>query len=326
MSDRPIVQWTFLQYKKLKKGSAPIQSFLNSATQIGSKILIYGGCDYYGEAVNQLFLYDTVNYQWSKPADVADFQEDHPGGRYGHTASLIEMHPPKIMIYGGMVGGGTFEFEAPDGLDTTGPSEIERPFMSWRRKGKKKETIEETDDAVYFLTLNADNWLWSKPLINSPKEVKPLARAEHSACKFGTNEIAIFGGWTNRPTNDMWTFNFVNMEWKEVVTSGIQPRARYRHTCEILGVKMFILGGSDNNEDEAEKCRNLGIHELSLETMQWSHPEIKGSDPFPRSGHSSAVIGAQYIGIFGGKLNNQVLLECSGLYFRANCSSFFRFI
>lgn len=46
-SDLPLVQWSFLQFKKtVNKGSAPINCFLHSATQIGSKILIYGGCDY----------------------------------------------------------------------------------------------------------------------------------------------------------------------------------------------------------------------------------------------------------------------------------------
>ena len=44
----PLVQWSFLQYKKQSNGinnnSEPIECFLHSATQIGSKILIYGGC------------------------------------------------------------------------------------------------------------------------------------------------------------------------------------------------------------------------------------------------------------------------------------------
>lgn len=109
MGDRPLVQWSFFQFKS-KKGSgkkelsAPSPCFLHSATQIGSKILIYGGCDYFGEALNQLFIYDTATFQWSAPSDAeSNFQEDHPGCRYGHSATLVEMHPPKIMIYGGMV-------------------------------------------------------------------------------------------------------------------------------------------------------------------------------------------------------------------------------
>jgi len=99
-----IVQWSFLQLKKVQKKAFPLPCFLQCSSQIGSKFLVYGGCDYYGEALNQLFLFDTVALQWSAPSDGSDFQEDHPGSRYGHTSTVIEMHPPKIMIYGGMVG------------------------------------------------------------------------------------------------------------------------------------------------------------------------------------------------------------------------------
>ncbi len=250
MDNQPLVQWTFLQYKKTSKATvAPPQCFLHSATQIGSKILYYGGCDYYGDAQSHLFIYDTVSYLWSSATDNAtatmsysgDGDVDQPGARYGHSATLVEMHPPKIMIYGGMVGGGTFEFDAPDTVETldNGSGGMSRSFMSWRRKGKRHNTTnsdmyEETDDAVYYLTLSADKWKWSKPLIHGSKESKPLARAEHTAAKTGTNEVTIFGGWTDRPVNDMWTFNYVDNEWKITVSSGIQPRPRYRHTCEVV--------------------------------------------------------------------------------------------
>ena len=212
-----------------------------------------------------------------------------------------------------MVGGGTFEFDKPDGVD--GFDDEQRPSMMERaispmivRQGRKANIIEDVDDSVYFLTLNADSWVWSKPLVHGNRDSKPLARTEHTICKTGTNEITLFGGWVNKPMNDMWTFNFVDMEWKLAVSSGIQPRPRYRHTSEVIGLKMYILGGSDNGEDIAEVSRYLSLHELNLDTMQWSHPTISGSNPFPRSGHSSTVIGAQSVAIFGGKRNTQVCI------------------
>ena len=310
MDERPLVQWSFLEYKKLKNSAAPGQCFLHSATQIGSKFLIYGGCDYHGEALNQLLIYDTATFQWSSPGDATDFQEDHPGNRYGHSAVLVEMHPPKLMVYGGMVGGGTFEFDTPDMVDAPGESsEMHRSFMDIRRKGKTSTKHEDTDTSVYFLTLNADAWTWSKPLVHGGKDSKPPGRAEHSACKTGTNEVTIFGGWTGGgPSNDMWSFNYVDMEWRVAVSSGIQPRPRYRHTAEVVGLKMYLFGGSDNGADVAENSKYLSIHELSLETMQWSHPNISGSNPFPRSGHCSTVIGAHSVAIFGGKRNDQVCI------------------
>lgn len=76
----------------------------------------------------------------------------------------------------------------------------------------------------------------------------------------------------------MWTFNFVDMEWKPVTSSGIQPRSRYRHTAEVLGTSMFILGGSENGDDIPDGSRQLSIHELNLQTMSWTHPTLKGID------------------------------------------------
>ena len=97
------------------------------------------------------------------------------GGRYGHSATLIEMHPPKLIVYGGMINGGTFEFDEPDTVGAvtseddagdnpnskiSGFAGIERSFMASRRKGKKNNSSEETDDAIYFLTLLSHNWIW----------------------------------------------------------------------------------------------------------------------------------------------------------------------
>lgn len=315
MSQKPVVQWSFLQYKKSYKGGAtPAPCFLQSTTQIGSKLLVYGGCDAGGEALNQLFLYDTETFLWSSPSDAVEYQEDHPGGRYGHTSTLVEMHPPKIMIYGGMISGKTFEFDIPDSVETSGESNMtQRSFMSWRRKGKNSSQAgEEADDAVYFLTLHADKWVWSKPMVHGSKETKPVARAEHAAARTGTNEVTIFGGWSgDHALNDLWTFNFVDMEWQPVSTSGIQPRPRYRHTMEVIGNRLFILGGSDNIDDIAEtsSAHLATIHELDLATMQWRQLSVSGVNPFPRSGHASAVIGARSIAIFGGKKNNTVTLQ-----------------
>lgn len=321
----PVVQWSFLQFKKQagSKVEQPTPQFLHSATQVGSKIVVFGGCSYFGEPLRSLFVYDTLKFEWSAPSESTRFEEDHPGARYSHSATLVESHPPKILVYGGMLGGGTFEFDSPDGVDEQGPERApQRLMMNWRRKGRQNMQHEEMDESVYLLSLNAESWVWSKPLIagTRSKGQKPPSRAEHSACKTSTNEVTIFGGWCDAPqgpSSDLWTFNYVDMEWKAVETSGIHPRQRYRHTAEMVAGKMYILGGSDNGEDVADASRgNLSLHELDFGTMQWSHPALRGMNPFPRSGHGSSVIGANTLAVFGGKRSNElffndlVLIDC----------------
>jgi hypothetical protein len=267
------------------------------------------------------------------------------------SMTLIDMHPPRLLLYGGMIGLVSYEFDddkrlhaggysgddarvmsspsdantsssspsaaltnsSPSSPGTTSPdgqpSFLIREFMNRRRKGKSRQMNEEADNGVYFLELNSDTWKWSKPLIpmktNGTKN--PRARAEHSASKIpNSNQILFFGGWVDCPSNDLWVFDFMDLEWNEFATSGIPPRARYRHTSEILNGKYYILGGSDNAEDVCDGKSYLSIHELNFETLQWYHPELRGGNPFPRSGHSSSIIGAHSIVVFGGKRSEEV--------------------
>jgi hypothetical protein len=152
MQNRPLAQWKFLQLKKFLKKASPKPCFLHTCTQIGSKMLVYGGCDLHGGALNQVFLFDAQTYQWSSPGDGSGFSDDHAGARYGHTATLVDMHPPRVMIYGGMVASKTYEFDAPDSADSpeTGISMLsELSFLSSRRKGKNIAAgSEEPDDSV----------------------------------------------------------------------------------------------------------------------------------------------------------------------------------
>ncbi len=210
------------------------------------------------------------------------------------------------------------QFDAPDSAagdvgDSSSSFGRSMLFRNAKRKGKQSQVSEELDENVYFLELTADKWKWSKPLILGPRNSQPSARADHSASKTSTNEVSVFGGWTSTgsggPSNELWSFSVVDMEWKKAVTSGIQPRARYRHTSEVIGNKLYILGGSENGEDIAEGCRHLGLHELNTETMQWSHPFLAGISPFPRSGHCSAVLGAQTLAVFGGKRTAETFLN-----------------
>eukprot|EP00607_Mallomonas_marina_P011061 CAMPEP_0182423810 /NCGR_PEP_ID=MMETSP1167-20130531/9879_1 /TAXON_ID=2988 /ORGANISM="Mallomonas Sp, Strain CCMP3275" /LENGTH=515 /DNA_ID=CAMNT_0024603093 /DNA_START=62 /DNA_END=1606 /DNA_ORIENTATION=+ len=329
-SGKDIVPWIFLQPKKLQKSSFPTQCFLHSCTQIGSKILIYGGSDYNGEAIRQLFIFDTISLEWSVPTDESEFQEDHPGSRYGHTATLIGLHPPKIFVYGGMVGRtNTYEFDSPDGMEAQGDARSQvRSFMNWRRRGKKNGIGEEADDSVYFLEMTADKWKWNKPLTIGGRAARPIARAEHSASKSSTNEMTIFGGWTDRPSNEMWIFHTVDLEWRQVTpeavggerergregetmtgSGSVWPRPRYRHTSEVIGGELYILGGADNGSDVAEGARHLSLHVYNYSRCEWRHPSLSGANPFPRSGHDSEVIGGRSIVVFGGKRSNEVYLN-----------------
>ena len=69
---------------------------------------------------------------------------DHPGARYGHSANVVEMHPPRILVYGGMIESNTYEFD-----DVSDNNNFrQRTFLSKRKKGKSKAHQEEPDNGV----------------------------------------------------------------------------------------------------------------------------------------------------------------------------------
>ena len=94
--------------------------------------------------------------------------------RYGHSATLVDMHPPRIVVFGGMVGGNTYSFEGGRG----GNSRHTRKKSLTRGQQNLQE---EPDNGVYVLECMKETWTWSKPLIKGKK--RPLARSEHTATK-----------------------------------------------------------------------------------------------------------------------------------------------
>lgn len=372
---RPLLQWSYLTNGKNSsdKNIAPSPSYLQSSTQIGSKILYYGGSNEDSIALSQLYIFDDM--KWATTTNMnTSFQEDNAGARFGHTATLVQMHPPMIMIYGGYLNGGTFDFDqnVPDGLDDEGmsaaggystlggvkstKSSITSAF--WNKKnpvtGSKRQSRAsgtngstsaifhqdniELDENVYFLTLHANQWEWKKPLVlqgnktllSTPSSALnhtiPLPRAEHTATKTNTNEVTIFGGWIgstagriggestidNEYTNDIWTFNVIDREWKRVLTQGESPMGRCGHTAEFIQNKLYILGGRASVGPNSNISQNrLGLAVLDYSDMRWDYPNFtmkhiggsggsNNSSIFPRFGHSSATIGAKSLLVFGG--------------------------
>lgn len=108
---------THVQVPKRRKPQAPAPRacFLHSATRVGSKIVVVGGSDYYGSAIDQLLVYDTDTFAWSRPPTSSSSGSEF-GAKYGHSATLIDMHPPRLMFFGGMATtAGVFTFEVSGG-------------------------------------------------------------------------------------------------------------------------------------------------------------------------------------------------------------------
>ena len=54
---------------KYNGSKSAMPCFMHSTTQIGKDIVVYGGSDYFGEAIPQLLVLDTTTMRWSLPTE-----------------------------------------------------------------------------------------------------------------------------------------------------------------------------------------------------------------------------------------------------------------
>ena len=80
--------------------------------------------------------------------------------------------------------------------------------------------------------------------------------------------------------------------WTELEVEGAP--ARYRHSCSVVGARLFLYGGRSNTGRLA-----TGLHVLDLLTGKWSAPAVGGTEPATRWGHSMNAY-RQWVVLFGG--------------------------
>jgi len=130
-------------------------------------------------------------------------------------------------------------------------------------------------------------------------EAKPTSwKSTRQVCVTAKDKLWIFGGSYNVPAiklNDLIMIDVNDQEWK-VVTEfhGNPPCPRSDHAAVSIDNKIYIFGGSS---DQTLPLNDL--HIFDTDTMTWSQPVIKGSCPYPRSGHGFVAIGKKAF-VFGG--------------------------
>eukprot|EP01130_Rhizamoeba_saxonica_P013053 TRINITY_DN5536_c3_g1_i2.p1 TRINITY_DN5536_c3_g1~~TRINITY_DN5536_c3_g1_i2.p1 ORF type:complete len:456 (-),score=109.47 TRINITY_DN5536_c3_g1_i2:227-1594(-) len=115
--------------------------------------------------------------------------------------------------------------------------------------------------------------------------------------------------------NTLHSINLRTRCWEFIVTNGKIPEKRSHHTATLIGNRLIVFGGIS---EQGQRLNDL--HVLDLDTLTWDQPVIRGVEPRPRLGHSSAVLNDNVLVIFGGygintetnlqeKFNDIVLLQ-----------------
>lgn len=241
-----------LQYPEV-----PFQRYGHTAIAYGYKVYLWGGRNNETEC-NILFCFDTKTLQWTKPEVIGHI----PGARDGHSACIVNQY---MYIFGG------FEEEINQfscdvhclNLDTmnwtfirtTGTPPSYRDFHSatilnnrmyiFGGRGDRHSPYHSQEEIYYseivYLDLRTNEW-------HTPSAIGtiPVGRRSHSAFVYN-NLIYIFGGYNgnlDQHFNDMYCFDPKHNLWSRVMTKGKTPKARRRQVCLVIGMRMYLFGGT----------------------------------------------------------------------------------
>ena len=246
---------------------SPCPRWGHTMTQIkGEKMLVYGGqsFDLQGNPtiLNDVHVYDIQQRKWSKPINCRG------EARQWHSATLLPERQ-LVIAFGG---------ETVDSV-----------------KNKDKLITSDT-----LRVLDTDIMLWYPPAVSGDI---PTGRSGHTATLLPhTNELVLFGGNKgSKWLNTVHILDTVRWIWSSPKVHGTAPKPRSYHTATAVKgkdstYKLVIFGGNNKT-----KCFNT-VHVLEAKdnVWTWSHPEVTGQAPFPRTGHSATLVDESKICIYGG--------------------------
>ncbi|XP_011096065.1 tRNA wybutosine-synthesizing protein 2/3/4 [Sesamum indicum] len=122
----------------------------------------------------------------------------------------------------------------------------------------------------------------------------PSPRLGHTSSVIG-DFIYVIGGRADPVNilNEVWVFNNAKKEWKLLRCAGTLFPPRHRHTAAVVGSKIYVFGGIDNDAVLSS------LYVFDTDTSEWSEIEIRGDQPGPRHSHSMDASGSKLY-IFGG--------------------------
>jgi len=118
-------------------------------------------------------------------------------------------------------------------------------------------------------------------------------RTEHSVVSY-SSALYIFGGYgPHRYSNELFRYDPISKECKEVTTSGTPPTPRSAHSAVVHENKMYIYGGWEGHQSQND------FYIYNFDTAVWSKQEIIG-DSLPALRSHNAVVHGDCMYVTGG--------------------------
>lgn len=255
--------WSFVK----QSGISPEKRNCHNSCMVNKTLYVFGG---YGITDTYLSVqtFDTTNNQWGNILTGGVL----PANRYSSTSACVDNK--HIFIFGGFSHEGYWLNDL-HVLDTN-----------------------KMDQEAYFedgsiASTNILSHMWYQPETSG---TPPVPRAGHSSTVVG-KKIYYFGGNDARNLYDcLYVLDTENFHWSRPHTKGNPPQGRSGHSAVLVNDKIVIFGGGGHGGTPLND-----VHYLDLKTLTWIQPQIRGTPPFPRAGHTCCVVTAELnVLIFGG--------------------------
>ncbi|XP_037575963.1 kelch domain-containing protein 3-like isoform X1 [Dermacentor silvarum] len=148
--------------------------------------------------------------------------------------------------------------------------------------------------------LNTVSLRWALVQTQSHPDDVPFQRYGHTVVAYGDYAYLWGGRNDDGACNILYRFDTNTLTWSRPKVCGHVPGARDGHSACVMGNRMYVFGGFEEQADRFSQ----DVHYLDLETMLWQYVPTRGQPPQWRDFHSSSAIGGRMY-VWGGRGDSQ---------------------
>ncbi|KAH9375292.1 hypothetical protein HPB48_016753 [Haemaphysalis longicornis] len=148
--------------------------------------------------------------------------------------------------------------------------------------------------------LNTVSLRWALVQAQSHPDDVPFQRYGHTVVAYGDYAYLWGGRNDDGACNILYRFDTNTLTWSRPRVCGHIPGARDGHSACVMGPRMYIFGGFEEQADRFSQ----DVHYLDLDTMQWQYVPTRGPPPQWRDFHSATALGGRMY-VWGGRGDSQ---------------------
>jgi len=147
------------------------------------------------------------------------------------------------------------------------------------------------------------------PPVTSGKS--PAARGGHAMASLGSTVLVHGGIRGSKWLGDLHSLDMGTYRWRLVRPAGPGPKPRCYHTAVTVADEAVVVFGGNDADSSFNDVVVLRTATASGH-WRWERPEVTGTPPAPRTGHTSTMVSPRHMLVAGGWDPANTVLESAG--------------